>query len=111
LPFPLSLISIVSVIVVHDAKVNLQPNHHGAVCLTAPSGFSCLIKSAAECSWDLTRLGLGEVVAVVVHDFVPGVSEGVGEVRGGVGGGVAFGDAAELGVGAEDEVDAGGGPF
>src|SRR5580698_5590546 len=56
-------------------------------------------------------LVLGEVVAVVVHDFVPGGGEGLDEVGGGVGGGVAFGDAAELGVGAEDEVDAGAGPF
>ena len=56
-------------------------------------------------------LGLRQVVAVVVHDFVPGGGEGLDEVGGGVGGGVAFGDAAELGVGAEDEVDAGAGPF
>ena len=42
---------------------------------------------------------------------MPGVSEGLDEVGGGVGGGVAFGDAAELGVGAEDEVDAGAGQF
>ena len=60
---------------------------------------------------DRLELRLGEVVAVVVHDFVPGGGEGLDEGGGGVGAGVAFGDGAELGVGAEDEVDAGAGPF
>ena len=42
---------------------------------------------------------------------MPDGGEGLDEVGGGVGAGVAFGDGAELGVGAEDEIDAGAGPF
>ena len=78
--------------------------------MAAPFVFSDPVASRQCCS-DAQRLGLGEVVAVVVHDFVPGGGEGLDEVSGGVGAGVAFGDGAELGVGAEDEVDAGGGPL
>ncbi len=56
-------------------------------------------------------LRLSQVVAVVVHYLVPGGSEVLHEGFGGIAAGVAFGDGAELGVGAEDKIDAGARPF
>ena len=53
----------------------------------------------------------GEVEAVCVHDFGPGRDEVVDEFFFGVVRGVDLGDGAELGVGAEDEIDGGGGPL
>jgi hypothetical protein len=46
-----------------------------------------------------------------VNDFGPGGYEIFGELRWGVGGGVNFGQGAELGVGTEEEIDSGAGPF
>ena len=52
-----------------------------------------------------------EVETVEVHDFVPGCYEVVQELLLGVRAGVDFRQGAELGVGAENEIDTGGGPF
>ncbi len=52
-----------------------------------------------------------EVEAVQVHDLGPGGDEGVDELLLRVGCGVDLGEGAELGVGAEDQVDTGGCPL
>ncbi len=52
-----------------------------------------------------------DVEAVEVHDLGPGGDEVSDEFVAGIGTGVDFGDGAQLGVGAEDEVDVGGCPL
>ncbi|KAJ0159871.1 hypothetical protein CTA2_8973 [Colletotrichum tanaceti] len=56
-------------------------------------------------------LVLLQVEAVEVHDLGPGGDEVADELFVGVGAGVDLGDGAQLRVGAEDEVGAGGGPL
>ena len=55
--------------------------------------------------------GSGDVESVKVHHFGPAGHKIVDELGLGVGGAVNFGEGPELGVGAEDEIDAGAGPF
>jgi hypothetical protein len=56
-------------------------------------------------------LRLRQVVAIIVHNFVPCGGEGFYERFRGVATSIAFSDGAELGVRAEDEINAGAGPF
>ena len=63
-----------------------------------PSPVFALMHSGVELS--------GDVEAVEVHDLGPGCDEVLDELFVRVGAGVDFGDSAQFGVGAEDQVDA-----
>src|SRR6478672_13438184 len=58
---------------------------------------------------EVEREGSGEVEAVELHDLHPGRDEVVDELLVGVLAGVDLRERAQLGVGAEDQVDRGGG--
>jgi hypothetical protein len=54
---------------------------------------------------------LFKIEAIQVHDLVPGGDEVMHKLLLRVVAGINFGDGAELGIGTEDQVDGGAGPF
>jgi len=93
-----------------DASAGKAEIPQGLPC-GSPWGFAFQFSSCQLASCQFPALWLLQVKPVEVHHLGPGGDEGVDEFFFGVGGGVDLGEGAELRVGAEDEVDAGGGPL